>query len=110
HEGAHTVVGGPEPHDMGSPLGRERGAVVGGEVTTMAVVARRATCRLGVVIARRELVGSAEALVGVPAGDEPRDRGAVLLEARALADRPFVPVEAEPPERVGDADDGFFGR
>src|ERR1700683_2958692 len=58
--------------------------------------------RLG---AGRELLGGAEALVADPLGQELVGRGPVLGEPWALEDDRAVPVEAQPAQRVLDADD-----
>ena len=59
--------------------------------------------------ARVELLGSAPAAVGEAPDEERFGFRAVPVEARALVDRPLVPVEAEPAEPVEDRVDRLGG-
>ena len=76
------------------------------EVAAAAVVARRATRLHRGVAALVHLVRRAEALVRVTRREQPVGGGrGTLVEPVALQERPLVPVEAEPAERVLDPDD-----
>ena len=109
-EGAGAVVGRPEPERPGAALGGERGPLLGIEVAAVTVVAGGAAGGAGRLVARSHLFFCAVALVGAALGEELIGGGVVPVEAGALEDRPFVPIEAQPGEGVLDPGDPLRAR
>ena len=57
-----------------------------------------------------DLLGGRRVAVGGAGLEQPRERGLVALAARDLGDRPLVPVELQPAQRVEDLLDVLLGR
>src|SRR5262249_1602438 len=91
-------------------LGGARRPRVRGEVATVPVVTRRSTGGLRGLAPGLELVLGARAHVRVPGLEELVGSRQVLLGARPLEDRTLVPLEAEPAQRVLDADHPLLTR
>src|SRR6185503_10461067 len=104
-EGADPFVGRAEADRARPALARQRDPLVGRERAALAVVPRRPALGDGGVVALLDLFLGAVALVGVAPREQAVGRGQVEVEARALEDGTLVPVEAEPAQRVLDADD-----
>src|SRR5205085_4795783 len=108
--GAGAVVGRTKPELPGAALGGEPGPLHGIEVAAVTVVAGGASGGARRLVARSHLFFCAVALVGMALGEEPIGGGVVPVEAGALEDRPFVPIEAQPGEGVLDPGDPLRAR
>ena len=89
-----SLLGQPQPHRVGPAL------LPQAEVATAAVVHPAATRGQRLAAPLLQLRGRAAAAVGVAAGQQLLDGGGVELAPLALAQRPLVPVDAEPAEGV----------
>ena len=103
-----TVVGRAEANDRRPSFRLEGGTLLGREVTAVTVVSRGLACGARRLVASPHLGLGAEALVGVTLREELVGCGHVALRTIALAERPFVPVEAEPLQGVLDPGDPLF--
>ena len=103
---APAVVGGAEPDRRRAALGDERFALRSGEVAAPSVVAGRPALGPRRLVAGLDLVLGAEALVRVALLAQALGRLEVPVEAGALENRAFVPVEPEPAQHHLDLLDG----
>ena len=96
------AVGDPEADDRGFAGGGALLGLGGGDTPAAPVVAEGLLPRLGLLAARVELGGGAEAAVRFARGEELGGVGLMPHYVRTLEDDLLVPVEAEPVQAVED--------
>ena len=107
HEAAHSLVRSAEPQGPRSALGGSPGPILGIELATVPVVARRPSGGPRRFGASGQLRLGAGAHVCPPVDQELLGGRAVLGEPRALQHRAFVPVESQPSQHVLDPQHPF---